>query len=56
MKEVTIMTTRVGANMIHKTSAIKIFGSRKDLISNGLKGATASKGVLNMENIEAFRE
>ncbi len=50
------MTTRVGANMIHKTSAIKIFGSRKDLISNGLKGATASKGVLNMENIEAFRE
>ena len=49
------MALRIGANMVHQTSAIKVFASRADLISNGLKGATISKGVLHIDNVDAFK-
>jgi fructose/tagatose bisphosphate aldolase len=49
------MASIIGANMIHQTSSIKVFTNRADLISNGLKGATISKGVLRIDNVDAFK-
>jgi fructose/tagatose bisphosphate aldolase len=49
------MALRTGANMVHQTSAIQVFASRTDLIKNGLKGATISKGVLHIDNVDAFK-
>jgi len=49
------MALRIGANMIHQTSAIKVFTNRADLMSNGLKGATISKGALHIDDVDAFR-
>ena len=49
------MTLRIGGNMTHQTSAIKVFASRADLINNGLKGATVSKGVLHINNVDDFK-
>ncbi len=48
------MALRIGANMVHQTSAIKVFANRNDLLSNGLKGATVSKGAIHIENRDAF--
>lgn len=49
------MALRNGADMIHPTSAIKVFTNREDLTSNGLKGATISRGTLHIDNVDAFR-
>jgi fructose/tagatose bisphosphate aldolase len=49
------MALRIGADMIHQTSAIRVFANREDLIKNGLKGATISKGTLHIDNVDAFK-
>lgn len=49
------MAERIGTDMIHQTSAIKIFSNRADLLSQGLKGATVKDGVLNIDNVDAFK-
>jgi fructose/tagatose bisphosphate aldolase len=49
------MAGRIGANMVHQTSAIKVFTNRADLLSNGLKGAAISEGVLRIDDADAFR-
>ena len=49
------MTARNGANMVHQASAIRVFANRADLINNGLKGASVSKGVFHIDNADDFR-
>ncbi|MCX5815469.1 MAG: class II fructose-bisphosphate aldolase [Proteobacteria bacterium] len=49
------MAARIGANMVHQTSAIKVFTNRADIMSNGLRGATISKGALHIDNVDAFK-
>ena len=41
--------------MIHQTRAIKVFASREDLLNNGLQGATVSKGLLHIDNVDLFK-
>ncbi len=41
--------------MVHQTGAIKVFTTREDLLNHGLQGATASKGVLHIDNVDAFK-
>ncbi|HEY3275009.1 MAG TPA: class II fructose-bisphosphate aldolase [Syntrophorhabdaceae bacterium] len=50
------MAARSGMKMVHHTSAIKVYASRTDLIRDGLKGATVSKGSLQIDNVDAFRD
>jgi fructose/tagatose bisphosphate aldolase len=49
------MTSKIGANMTHQTSAIKVFASREDLLNNGLQGATVSQGVLHIDSVDVFK-
>lgn len=49
------MAARIGENMIHQASAIKVFKSRSDMIDNGLKGASIVKGSLKIDNVDAFK-
>ena len=49
------MTARIGANMVHQVSAIKVFANRADLIRDGLRGAVISEGALRIDNVDAFR-
>jgi hypothetical protein len=49
------MALRIGADMIHQTSAIKVFANRAELIKDGLKGATINKGVLHIDNVGDFK-
>jgi len=50
------MAARIGKNMIHQTSAIKVFTNITDLTSNGLKGAAISKDELHIDNVDAFKD